>query len=161
MKTCEADLAIYYKISSWLYNQVKYLSASDIIFIEDHHKIIEHIPDNENIFLINIDHHHDIGYSDEEYKVTDENLNCGNWGRYLLQNKKINNYIWLCNQNSDKRTFNQGAYNYLNDFDLNTLSADKIIICLSPPWVPPQYRHLFFNWMSAIGALKETNYYLN
>ena len=26
MKTCEADLAIYNKISFWLYNQVKYLS---------------------------------------------------------------------------------------------------------------------------------------
>jgi hypothetical protein len=40
MKVCEADLATYHKISSWLYNQVKHLSASDIIFIEDHHKII-------------------------------------------------------------------------------------------------------------------------
>lgn len=161
MKNCEADLAMYHKLSQWLYKKIKTLPAKDIIFIEDHHKIINHIPENEDVFLVNIDHHHDLGYSQEDYEVTNENLDCGNWGKFLIQNNRIKNYIWLCNPNSSKNTFNYGAYHYLKDFDIDNLVPDKIIICLSPPWVPHQYRNLFFNWMSAISAMKDTNYYLN
>jgi hypothetical protein len=50
---------------------------------------------------------------------------------------------------------------YISEYDLENLKADKIIICLSSPWVPPHIRPLFYNWMDILGILKNTTYFLN
>ena len=90
-----------------------------------------------------------------------EHLGCGNWGEYLLDNKLVKKYTWICNTNSNQYHEYNCSYNYIDTMDLSNLQADKIIICLSPEWIPPQYRPLFYTWMSTIGILKDTNYYLN
>ena len=48
----------------------------------------------------------------------------------------------------------------LKEFNLNSLKPDKIIICLSTPWVPERYHTLFNLWIDIASKLKDTNYYL-
>lgn len=162
MQNCQANLDTYNKISVWLYNTAKIISEDNIVFIESHEQILNHIPDNEKFFLINIDHHHDLGYDNEEKIILEKkDVNCGSWGRYLLNNNLINAFIWIGNKNSDKFGSDGAAYHYIDNFNLDNLKADKIIICLSPDWVPNQYHPLFFNWMNALNVIKNTNFFLN
>ena len=159
---CKADLSIYNKISSWLYYMAKQLPVENIIFIESHERIIKHIPEDGNTFLFNIDHHHDLGYDDKNKDIEDENeVNCGNWGRYLLNKNLLQAFIWIGNKEINKSGTNITAYNYINSFNLNNLYADKIIICLSPEWVPEHYHPLFFNWINTLRIMKNTNFILN
>lgn len=156
-----ADLTIYKKLTEWLIETIQLLPAENIIFIDSHEQIIKHIPMNEQIYLINIDHHHDMGYRPEDNSVEkDKNLHCGNWAKYLLKEKLINEYIWICNENSQKNFIHNINFHYISEYNLNNLKANKIIICLSSPWIPNQFRPLFYTWMSIIATIKNTNYFL-
>lgn len=154
-----ADLTIYNKITNWLLNILPQINTDDVVFIESHEQIVDFIPSGMPCDLINIDHHHDLGYGEN---AKEEPLNCGNWGLYLLKDNKINNYIWIKNNNSIRPQY--CGYNYKTkefyNFNLSSLPADKIIICLSSPWVPQKYRPLFNLWMDMAGKLKDTNYFL-
>ena len=75
-----ADLMMYSKLTDWLLNTIPEVGLDKIYFIESHEQIINLLPKNESISLINIDHHHDMGYSPEELEGKDFNINCGNWG---------------------------------------------------------------------------------
>lgn len=158
-----ADLTIYSKLTNWLLNNIPNLNETDIYFIESHEQIVNFLPKDTDISLFNIDHHHDLGYApSEELDKDNFSLDCGNWGLYLLKNKLINNYTWIKNKNSIKNFNNKYYYNSkcFYDFDLNNLKPNKIIICLSAPWVPEQYHVLFNLWMNMASKLKYTNYYL-
>lgn len=163
MQICPADLKIYTNLTKWLIKMTKNMSADDITFIESHETIINYLPKEENICLINIDHHHDIGYQPSDADVDlGKNLHCGNWGKYLLKKNLIDDYIWICNENSQKNYMHSTIKtHYISEYDLENLKADKIIICLSSPWVPPHIRPLFYNWMDILGILKNTTYFLN
>lgn len=163
MNLFNADLVIYNKITNWLLNNVPNLNETDIYFIESHEQIINFLPKDDNIALFNIDHHHDLGYkSPKDLDEEDLSLDCGNWGLYLLKNNLITNYTWIKNSNSSKSFYNKYSYNSkcFYDFDLNKLKPNKIIICLSAPWVPEQYYPLFNLWIDMISKIKNTNYYL-
>ena len=158
-----ADLIIYNKLTNWLLDNIPNLNKNDIYFIESHEQIIDVLPKDNNICLINIDHHHDLGYGPpEELDKDNLPLNCGNWGLYLLKNNLINDYTWIKNGNSIKSFYNKYYYNqkYFYDLDLSRLKPDKIIICLSTPWVPERYHTLFNLWIDIASKLKDTNYYL-
>lgn len=157
----KADLIIYQKLTNWLLNNIPNLNETDIYFIESHEQIINFLPKDNNISLCNIDHHHDLGYGPPA-ELDKEPLNCGNWGLYLLKNNLIHDYTWIKNGNSERKFHNKYYYNSkcFYDFDLNKLKPDRIIICLSSPWVPRQYHALFNLWIDMAGKLKDTNYYL-
>ena len=158
---CEADLAIYQKLSEWLYYSVKNSQLLEIIFIESHDSIINYIPQGEKeINLINIDYHHDLGYNGKGkiFKDKDE-VNCGNWCNYLITNNLIHSYLWIGDKSSNKWNCDY-PYHHIKHMNLFNLKADKIIICLSPEYIPEKYWPLFYIWMSTIGFLKNTNYYL-
>lgn len=163
MQVCTADLTIYTKLTKWLIEMTKEMNADDIIFIESHEAIINYIPKDPKVRLINIDHHHDVGYHPTDVDVDlGKNLHCGNWGKYLLKHNLIDDYIWICNENSQKNyMYSSIKTHYISEYNLNSLKADKIIICLSNHWVPPQFRTLFYNWMDILSVLKNTIYFLN
>lgn len=158
-----ADLVIYSKLTEWLLKWIPEINSSDIHFIESHEQIVNFIPNSTEVCLFNIDHHHDLGYAPpEELEKENFQLNCGNWGWYLLKNNLINNYIWIKNGNSRKCFNDKCNFNSKNfyDFDLSELKPDKIIICLSTPWVPEHYHSLYNVWMSIAGKLNNNQYYL-
>lgn len=157
-----ADLLIYTKLTEWLLQHFPTVGQDNIYFIESHQEIVNFIPKDEENLLINIDHHHDLGYGPpQELEKPITNLNCGNWALHLLQNKLIKDYVWIKNNNSKngycKYNFNS---KFFYNYNLNELKPDRIIICLSSPWVPQQYHSLFYLWMNMASKLNDTQYYL-
>lgn len=164
LQTLTADLEHYQKITKWLIKTIKYLNKEDIVFIENHAQIINYLDTSERINIYNIDHHHDCGYRDDENKSKDElNLTCGNWGLHLKHMNLLNKFVWINNENSndpprDKRQVNYVEYP-LNTFNLDNLPyPDKLIICLSEPWVPPMFRPLYFSWMDIFNEYFNTRF---
>ena len=96
----------------------------DINFILNHQEIINFIPDN-----------------------------CGNWAKILKDEGKIKDYIWLNNGNSLNPIFYKGNIQQcqLSNYNINAITPDKIIICLSPEWVPPKFDPLFYLWTDICG----------
>lgn len=94
MQICNADLIHYNRLTKWIFKEIQHLSSSDIIFISNHHEIINYFPSGEYLELINIDHHHDIFYN------ASNDLNCGNWVLHAFENHLIDSYTWIHNGNS-------------------------------------------------------------
>jgi hypothetical protein len=78
--------------------------------------------------------------TNEEIENNENNfhLDCGNWGYYLYKNKLIKEFVWIRNHNSGLCMHNKCPYNskLFEHYNFNSLKADKIVICLSKPWVP-------------------------
>lgn len=165
-----ADLQHYHNITLWLLNIIKQIPKEKVHFIFDHEQVLNYIPLAEEVNLINIDHHHDIGYGLADQKdITDANLTCGNWIKYLINHGKLVKYHWINNKNStplendiitdeQKKMF---ITTNLIDFNLNDITdIDELIICLSELWIPPNYRHLFYTWLDICNTSYSTHFEL-
>lgn len=150
MQVCRADYIHYHRLTKWLNQKIKFLNKEDIIFIQSHEMINNYIQ-GEDITLYNIDHHHDLGYKEDNTII-----NCGNWALHLLKDKKIDKYIWINNQNSNKNLLEDIKFEtqLLKEFNLNSLKPDKIIICLSPEWIPSQFHSLYYLWIDLVSQDK-------
>lgn len=125
-----------------IFEIIKYF-PNQVIFGKNHHEILSIINNDFINILVNIDHHHDC------YGIhADQNneIHCGNWVDFLFDNNQIFQYIWINNSTSN---INQGNFfNYLKnnkayiekniDYILENIKFDKIFLCLSPTWIPPQ-----------------------
>ena len=58
-----ADLTMYTKLTEQLLRWFPQVGQNNIYFIESHEQIINFIPKDKKCSLINIDHHHDLGYA--------------------------------------------------------------------------------------------------
>ena len=158
-----ADLTIYTKLTEWLLRWFPQVGQNNIYFIESHEQIIDFIPKDKVCSLINVDHHHDLGYAPfDQLDRDDFPVDCGNWALYLLKHNLINDYTWIKNGNSSRCQHYKYDFNskLFYDFNFNELQPDRIIICLSSPWVPLHYHTLFNLWMTMAGKLNNTQYYL-
>lgn len=158
LPTLNGDLSLYKKLTQYLINVFKQLDKDQILFIDDHSQILSEI--NEPVSLINIDHHHDTGYEEETVLIWKSYIDCGNWARWLFEQKLLEKYTWIKNDNSeldeDNAQYIDEIFN-VNNFDFNTLELpDKLIICLSKPWVPPRYRLLFYSWQDLYKQIYKT-----
>ena len=122
-----------------------------IHFIDSHDEIIQYIKNYKLINLINIDHHHDLGYIDEDIHNKIKNLDCGNWAKYGLEQNIIKNYIWVKDKNSikNKEDIKYKFESYeIKDYNLVNLhkETDELIICSSFEWIPAMYHPLFSVW---------------
>ena len=147
IKYANPDLKLYEKITEYLLNKINKIP---IIFIDTHEEILKYI--NEPSVVINIDHHHDLGYN--EFQINDDKIVCGNWAYKGLKNGKIQNYIWLHEYMSTpiicEEKLNIVNLN-INEINLNNLqNPSKIIICSSYCWIPTQIRPLFTIWKNMI-----------
>ena len=150
-QNCQADLSIYKLLTDFILN----VESEKIFFISSHKDILQFV--NDSVDLINIDHHHDLGYSNESYSEEFE-ISCGNWVEQLYREDKLKSYTWIHNQNSLPLIGDQAKIDndlilsdenemkkYLNNLAQHT---DSLIICSSFPWVPSIYRPLFNTWHS-------------
>ena len=152
MKTMQGDLFLFEYIIQFYLKVLKTISKNKIHFISSHEEICSLIL-NEKVDLINIDHHHDIGYDDEDWDNIVTTPKVGNWVKYLYDNNQLLHYYWIGDNNSifpDERCpvelFNE--YNNFTDIkstNLNRLldGADMIVFCESAEWVPMHYQPLF------------------
>ena len=154
-----ADYRYYQELTKFLLKLIKKYPKEKFHFIQNHDSILKFIKDDK-INLINIDHHHDLGYKIElrEKKVLPSQITVANWVKYLKDNNQLNSYIWISSFSSEERDdllptgFGRKYIDeqlYLHDINLLDYmdkDFDEIIICLSPEWVPIKYRDLYFTW---------------
>ena len=119
--------------------------------INDHSEIVTALTNEYNLnkymppyTIINIDHHHDLGY-----RFSFDECHCANWAQYLINNGLLNKYIWVKNKNSntiinEEHSLCPGIITTLeqNDFILDPNKIDIFVLCLSYPWIPPQFNNL-------------------
>jgi hypothetical protein len=162
----QADLNHYNRLIAWLLDTVPKMDKNNIHFVFDHEVIIKYLPEAETDFVVtNIDHHHDVCYEDihKNTPVTRENLTCGNWLKYIADNKNLVRYNWVCNGNStpvDEQFKNiVTSQSDFRDYSLTTLTVpDCLVICQSPMWVSPVFRPLFFTIMDICNFIHGCHY---
>lgn len=149
-----ADLYIYEYLTRFLVSMFPRLRREQINFIKSHEEIIKLVEKDEPFHLLNIDHHHDLGYENVRPNTKIFRPGCGDWAKYLIDNKKILSYAWAHNNNSDFPSTSMMSYineHYiLYDFNLDRIPVqiDKLIICNSPQWIPNNIQPLFYTWES-------------
>ena len=153
-----ADLEMYAQLTEFLKNQ----RGKPIIFMEDHNEIIQKTKGDGPFELINIDHHHDIGYGDNirwKHKVVQ--VDEGNWVHKLWDLERITKYTWIKNYSSDDAPI-QGDKLYISEkhffhnIDLSDFNdVEKIFISHSPEWVPEYYEPLYNVWKNLFEAEEE------
>lgn len=151
--TLTADLYVYEILTRELIKLFKYLPAEKVCFVKEHQDLIKCVDEYESFTLFNIDHHHDIGYNRTMPTTKVLRPECGNWVKWLKDKGRIDSYYWACNNNSAMPTGGLSKM-YLTDsveikeFDFGVLAdIDKLIICNSPQWVPPNIQALYMTWV--------------
>lgn len=160
------DFHIYKNLTIFLLEFLKKHNKEKVSFIENHDQIVDIfdlLEDKYNNILINIDHHHDVGYCiDFNKPINREEIKCGNWVKFLKDNNNIVQYCWIKNYNSmifdvpdgyvDKNFFIYDSFdNLINLID----SIDYLVICSSFDWVPNNCRELFELWKEIYNNFKE------
>jgi hypothetical protein len=143
-----ADLELYAELTNFLFTLLDNNTVDKFYFIDSHDTIIDFLDENKEYCIINIDHHHDIGYDPPDAKEKSP-LNCGNWVQFV---PNLKHYHWVRNINSimppDYITINNMTEGLISSFNYAQVkNPNKIFICLSTPWIPPMYRSLYFLWM--------------
>lgn len=145
-----ADLELYKKLTNYLLKLKE--QNVNFVFINSHEQILNEISNKCN--LINIDHHHDLGYGISQWK--DKIIACGNWAYWAIQKDLIKSYIWLHDPMSTKISIDENysisekasiSTNIIMEMKLNEfIIPSKIIICSSYSWIPIHIRPLYELW---------------
>ena len=167
------DKEIYEKINKILlecFNQKK-----KIYIGRDHSSLLSVIAEyiknkeiNGPMEIINIDHHHDIYYNEDQIKnFTFYNYPCcGSWAGYLDNLNLLKKYYWINNSTSldffplDNRDFllNNLEITNIKDFEISSYdNIDFIYFCSSLSYIPPQYDDLFLFTLKLLIEEKEKN----
>ena len=146
------------KLNRLFYDKID--KAKKIVFAKHHHQIIPHIIKENNIVLHNIDHHHDIQYEDWQVDfIGNHKATHGSWVGNLIALKKIKEYYWYNNLDSDTKfssfveniLFNQQGVglHFTMESDLDKIqeidSYDLMFVCSSPEycdWAPVYQSYL-------------------
>ena len=142
-----ADLELYSKIIHFLKE-----NKDKVEIIEDHDEIIEKTKIEGPFELINIDHHHDVGYERVLVygKLKSSDINVGNWVKRLWDLNRITKYTWYRDNNSDLSTLSTSAQkkylseiHFVDDLDFSSFGdLEKIYVSISNEWIPEYYKPL-------------------
>src|SRR5690606_16597691 len=109
------------------------------VLIADSHKdiknIIDEIPNNEIINIVNIDFHHDYYH----YYRGKNTYNCGNWLRRLIEERPDSVVKWVRREDSQMKTLD-GEFPFESTTEISIINSDEfdyIFLCKSPEWTPP------------------------
>lgn len=108
--------------------------------------IIKTTKPEEEFNVYNVDFHHDMYH----YASSSEEVNCGNWARYLKEHTRPNmNYFWCPREDSDKRVIGdvkvEAQEMKFEDIINAANNVDYVFICRSDLWTPP-HLDLIFEW---------------
>ena len=168
LNCANADLNTYEFLTRYYINVLKKLDKSKIYFIKSHEQVVPLVSKNRDANLINIDHHHDLGYEIDDWtKPVVGKADCGNWVKKLYDTAVISNYTWYSNPQSDG-LLDEAIENYptdiklLSECNMNDLieKTDILIICQSFEWVTPLYQPLFWTWVGIYEEMYGCQYLL-
>lgn len=117
----------------------------EFYFIEDHNDILPFIIPGCSLY--NIDFHHDIYYNVQASAGDTEvrKNTVGNWVDYAVKRNLIEEYTWVHPFNSNK--FLQWLDIPYYEKDVSEIPSlgkfDRVVVCSSPQWVPPQYHNIY------------------
>ena len=143
-----ADLELYQQLTEFLLTQ----QNKKIYFMEDHHEIVKLTKGDGPFELVNIDHHHDLGYGDNiRWNAPVREIETGNWVHKLWELNRVTKYIWLKDQTSIDPPARANKFitekHYVYTYDLTQLSdVVAIYISHSPEWIPAYYEPLYEIW---------------
>ncbi len=151
-----ADLTRFQSLVPFILTVTQNLQVEDIRVGLNHDDIKALLDGQKDVYVFNVDHHHDLGYPDNNPEV----CSCANWGDYFLQRNVINHFTWIKNNNSDamcdyEEDDSRLSFVNYDDYNLYNLpKIDKLFLCLSPDWVPATYHPLFFMLLDLINNQK-------
>ena len=127
----------------------KFKKSKQIIFIDCHHNILNFL-DNNDKFLINIDHHHDI--FQPQVKGDSKYIHIGNWVKQLIDENKLDHYFWVNNSNSFLEDSNLDPVRNIKSFkildninDISKFDYEKIVICKSFDFFTEKEKNMGFS----------------
>lgn len=147
-----ADYGIYATLTQDLMTILKKVPNKDNIhFVGSQDQAMDYIPFDEKIDIINIDHHHDLNYPNQEGKLQEERT-CMNWVEKLNASERLARYTWIHNNSSEPVAHDQVPYNEIDLARVGNLvdyvgTPDYVVISLSPEWIPPHIVPLFNVWI--------------
>lgn len=130
----------------------KDLNYGRVLFADSHREIqhlFSEIKSDEELELINVDFHHDM------YITGGDNLDCGNWLRFLLDLKPNTKVTWVRREDSDLDSLS-GEFPHYHTTDITEVQGDfdLVFVCFSSPWTPP---HLFNDFLKMCGNLRNVD----
>lgn len=148
-------------------------NADKVMFARNHDAILNLLCTEEGknyvYDVVNIDHHHDIFYSEDSKREVEnfEFASLSNWVWYLNTHNRLRKYIWVQNENSSN--FTVPDENFILDFlyqettdyshpELWQDTYDYVFVCCSPEWYPEQFKHFFLIMRQLASNLKQTDY---
>ena len=149
--TITADLEKFQKLCNLVMDKSTILRPEDICISDFHHDIVGFInsfPEEDELCICNIDHHHDCGYYRQPQDLAwNAELNVSNWVAFINEKQPVT-YIWVRNETATGgQAMGESALkSFSSTIDLEAISHikfDKIFLCRSPEWIPKQYLPLF------------------
>ena len=104
-------------------------------------RIIDMIPYNLPLRIINIDFHHDYYH----YYSGEDKYNCGNWLRRVIEERPETKVKWIRRKDSQLYSL-EGIFPFEHTTDIKTIldeRFDYVFICKSPEWSPPHLSNKF------------------
>lgn len=137
-------IADYDKMCDFLKN----LKAKRVLIADSHREIekfFSEIKADEELELINVDFHHDM------FVTGGDNLDCGNWLRFLVDLKPDADIMWVRREDSDIESLS-GTFPYYHTTDITEIRGefDLIFLCFSSPWSPPHLYDKFLDMVSCV-----------
>lgn len=102
---------------------------------KDIRNLINKIPRNIQLYIVNIDFHHDYYH----YYRGGDIYNCGNWLRRLVEERPDTKVKWVRRKDSQLYSL-EGIFPFAHTADIKAIFNEKfdyIFICKSPEWSPP------------------------
>ena len=141
-------------LASLFYSKVD--NAKSIVFANYHHMIVSELQDINNINLYNVDHHHDVCYNENQYRMITEtnNVNEGSWVGGLLYLNKLDSLTWVRNIESESILTDEPSAHFIRksnsqfsvDYSIERLyniDYDMIFVCRSDDCIEASYRGLY------------------
>lgn len=108
---------------------------------KDIKRILHKIPKNKQLYIVNIDYHHDYYH----YYRGEDNYNCGNWLRRVVEERPDTKVKWIRRKDSQLISL-EGMFPFENTTDIKSVfkeNFDFVFICKSPEWSPPHLNNKF------------------
>lgn len=138
---------LYHSITMWIINQIKNMQINQVLLLAHQEDILSYLDENEHYTIINVDHSHDMGYGAEQ-----EQLHNYNWVEHLNYTGKLDSYLWIYDDTSDKNIYNNfpcQSCNIRKKYILDKFTdIDMLVLCFSPELTPPQVHQLYHLWCS-------------
>jgi hypothetical protein len=130
--------------------------CKNVAFGITHDSILYELENENNLNIVNIDHHHDIMYPPSRLELNYDLVSEGIWIEWLHKKSKMEKYVWIRNENSwplqKECPTTMEWSSYLKTEYQYEMIPDLIFVCLSPAYIPKFHWFYFKIFMNLYKA---------